>query len=73
MPLGFRLTELERNVLNALGKSEALTASQVGRLAQVEDAIGWMERFLSKLAEYGLDLIMPGQDRDGEPTYILRR
>jgi hypothetical protein len=73
MPLGFRLSDTERDVLNALGKSDALTASQVARIAKVASGIEWMEELMNKLADHGLDLIAPGEDASGEPTYVLRR
>ena len=73
MPIGFSLTDEERRILNALGKSEALTASEVAEIAQVTNAIQYMETLMAKLAEHGLDLIAPGDDRRGEPTYLLRR
>ncbi len=73
MPLGFTLTDQERLVLNALGKADALTASEVGEIIGVGNGIGWMEELMNKLAEHGLDLIQPGRDRAGEPTYVLRR
>ena len=72
MPLGFKLDDAERRVLDALGKA-SLSATEVGALLDVEDAMSWMARFMDKLAELGLDLVTPGDDRDGEPTYILTR
>jgi hypothetical protein len=73
MPIGFSLSDEERRILNALGRAEALTASEVAEIAQVANAIQWMESLMSKLLEHGLDLIAPGEDRQGEPTYLLRR
>lgn len=72
MPLGFKLDEAERRVLDALGKA-SLSATEVGALLELEDAMSWMAAFMDKLAEFGLDLVTPGDDRDGEPTYILTR
>lgn len=73
MPVGFQLTTAERDVLNALGDAPCLTASRVAEIAGVSDGLVWMERLMSKLAEHGLDLIAPGDDAAGEPTYVLRR
>ncbi len=73
MPLGFHLTTEEREVLNALGQADALTASDIARIAGVGNGIDWMEGLMSKLAEHGLDLVEPGDARGGEPTYLLRR
>ena len=73
MPLGFCLSDVERDVLDALGKAEGLRASQIAQIAKVPNAIAWMEEFMSRLAEHGLDLIAPRQERGGEPAYVLRR
>jgi hypothetical protein len=73
MPLGLQLTQAERDVLNALGRAPALTAEEVARVAGTSEPVPWMERFLVKLAELGLDLVAPGEARTGEPTYALRR
>lgn len=78
MPVGFQLVQAERDVLNALGDHPFLTARQIADLIAVapnhhHDPIAWMERLMSKLAEHGLDLIVPGDDIGGEPTYVLRR
>ena len=73
MPIGFSLSPGEREILNALGKRASLRASEVAEIAGVDNAITYMEALMSKLAEHGLDLIAPGEDRDGEPTYLLRR
>ena len=73
MPLGFRLSPKERTVLNALGKTNALSASEVADIVGVTNGMVWMEALMCKLADHGLDLIAPGDDRAGEPTYTLRR
>ena len=73
MPIGFSLSSEEREILNALGRQDNLTASEIAEIAQVSNAIRYMEELMNKLAEHGLDLIAPGDDRDGEPTYLLRR
>lgn len=73
MPLGLNLDESERLVLNTLGKQPYLTASQIGDLLSESDPMGWMARFMDKLAELGLDLVTPGDDHDGEATYVLPR
>jgi hypothetical protein len=72
MPVGFQLSRDERDVLNALGEAP-LTARQVAQIAGVPDGVAWMERLMSKLADHGLDLVVPGDDAGGEPTYVLRR
>ncbi len=73
MPLGFNLAAPEREVLNQLGKEDRLAARDIGRIAEVADGVAWMEALMSKLADHGLDIVEPGDDIDGEPTYILRR
>lgn len=74
MPLGFTLEEPERRLLNALGKQPGMSATEIGTLLGLaEEPMVWMGRFMDKLAEFGLDLVAPGEDRDGEPTYILTR
>lgn len=76
MPLGLQLSSVERDVLNALGEAPFLTASQVAQMAGVagvDDALTWMDQLMSKLASHGIDLIAPGNDQNGEPTYVLRR
>jgi len=73
MPLGFRLTREERAVLNALGETDNLTARKVAEIAGVPDGVAWMEQLMSKLSEHGLDLVVPGDDLAGEPTYCIRR
>ncbi len=74
MPLGFTLEDAERQVLNELGKREFMTAGEIGSFLQIaDDPMSWMSRFMDKLAEFGLDLVTPADDRDGEPTYKLSR
>ncbi|HEU5060686.1 MAG TPA: hypothetical protein VFU21_29345, partial [Kofleriaceae bacterium] len=73
MPLGLQLSDAEREVLNALGRARSLAAREIAAIARVEDAPAWMEQFLGKLSSIGLDVVIPGDDRDGEPTWILRR
>lgn len=73
MPLGLQLSDGEREVLNALGRVPSLTVREIGEIAKVTDPLGWMEQFLRKLASIGLDVVIPGDDRGGEPTYVLRR
>jgi hypothetical protein len=73
MQLGFRLEPAERDVLNALGEARCLTARHISEIAGVADAMAWMEQLMSKLADHGLDLVGPGDDQAGEPTYVLRR
>jgi hypothetical protein len=74
MPLGFTLEEPERRLLNELGKQPSMSAGEIATLLGLaEEPMVWMSRFMDKLAEFGLDLVAPGDDRDGEPTYILTR
>jgi hypothetical protein len=73
MPLGLQLTQSERDVLEALGRAPTLTADDIARIVGDSDPVPWMERFLVKLTELGLDLVAPGTARTGEPTYTLRR
>lgn len=73
MPLGLQLTQAERDVLNALGRAPALTADEVGRIAGTAEPVPWMDQFLVKLGQLGLDLVAPGVAGTGEPTYALRR
>jgi len=73
MPLGFQLTEQERKVLNELGSADCLRASDIANIAGVGDGVVWMEALMSKLSSHGLDLVVPGDDAGGEPTYELRR
>jgi hypothetical protein len=73
MPLGLQLTQSERDVLDALGRAPALTAEEIARIVGASDPVPWMERFLVKLTELGLDLVAAGTARTGEPTYTLRR
>ncbi len=74
MPLGFTLEDSERRVLNELGKQNSMSAAEIGTLLGLaEEPMVWMSKFMDKLAEFGLDLVAPGDDRDGEPTYILTR
>jgi len=73
MPLGLSLTDAERDVLNALGRADLLTASEIGSVARVADPVAWMEELLGKLGELGLELVIPGPSRGSEPSYRLRR
>jgi hypothetical protein len=74
MPLGFRLDDGERAVLDALGRTSQLGASQIAALVGVADGVEWMERLLKKLGEHGLDLVVARPfAAPGEPLYALRR
>jgi hypothetical protein len=73
VPADFTITPHERDVINALGEREQLTARQIGQMIGVADPVTWMERLVLKLASYGLDLVAPGAPAGGEPTYVLRR
>jgi hypothetical protein len=73
MPLGFQIADSERAILNALGRTEQLTSSEVSKIIGEADGIGFMERLMSKLGEHRLDLVVPGEPVGDEPTYRLRR
>ena len=73
VPADFAITPHERDVINALGERDQLTARQIGAMIGVADPVTWMERLVEKLASYGLDLVAPGAPAGGEPTYVLRR
>jgi hypothetical protein len=70
-PLGFRLSDAERAVLNALG-TRPLRASEVAQIAGVPDGAVWMAALMARLADHGIDLIAPGDEIAGEPSYMLR-
>jgi hypothetical protein len=72
MPLGFRLSAAEREVLNALGKRGELGAVEIAALAGTGDGARWMRALIAKLAEHGLDLVVAGEGK-GEPRFSLRR
>jgi hypothetical protein len=74
VPADFTLEAGERRVLEALGTSEDLTARSIGHMIDIADAVSFMEELTRKLEQFGLgDLVEPGEPRDGEPTYRLRR
>jgi hypothetical protein len=72
MPLGFRLTAAEREVLNALGLRGELSAAEVAGLAGTGDGQVWMEALMAKLADHGLDLVVAGEGPGGA-VFLLRR
>lgn len=72
VPQDFQIDTRERRVLNALGENE-LTAKAIGNLLDVNDAVAFMEELTRKLEAYAVDLLEPGEARDGEPSYRLRR
>jgi hypothetical protein len=73
VPADFTIDAGERRVLNALGEQE-LTARAIGHMLDIADAVSFMEELTRKLELYGLgDLIEPGEPKDGEPTYRMRR
>ena len=73
VPADFQITKLERDVLNAIGEHDVMTARAIGQLLGVTDPVGWMEQLVTKLERFGLDIVEPGPPRGGEPTYVLRR
>jgi hypothetical protein len=73
MPIGFRLGEMERKVLNAMGSRTPLTAAQVSEISEDPDGLAFIQRLITKLATHGLDLIGRGPPAaDGSDTFILR-
>jgi len=73
VPADFQISKAERDVLNAIGEQDVVTARAIGAMLGVADPVGWMEQLVTKLERYGLDIIEPGAPRGGEPTYVLRR
>lgn len=73
VPADFQVSPLERDVLNALGESDQLSARTIGGLIAMTDAVTWMERLIVKLERFGLDIVGPGEPEGSEPTYVLRR
>jgi hypothetical protein len=73
VPADFVIDDGERRVLNALGEQQ-LTARAIGNMLDIADAVSFMEELTRKLEGYGLgDLVEPGEPKDGEPTYRMRR
>jgi hypothetical protein len=72
VPADFQVSKIEREVLNVIGTKGVITARAIGHLVHVADPVGWMEHFMRRLESFGLDLIEPGDDHGGEPTYKLR-
>lgn len=72
VPSDFQISSVEREVLNALGERDRLTARVIGELVGVIDAVAWMEQLVSKLERFGLDIVAPGEPWGSEPTYVLR-
>jgi len=72
VPADFQISQIERDVLNALGERERLSARTIGELVGVVDAVAWMEQLISKLERYGLDIVGPGEPSGSDPTYVLR-
>jgi hypothetical protein len=73
VPPDFQVSPHEREILNALGEVDVLTARAIGQLLGVVDPVAWMEQLVRKLLDYGLDLVAPGPAYGGEPTYRLQR
>lgn len=73
MPPGFHLTASERSVLDALDTAQRMTAREIARIAGTSDGASWMAALMAKLMDYGLDIVAPGEQMYGEPTYVLRR
>ncbi len=72
VPADFQISQIERDVLNALGERERLSARTIGELVGVADAVAWMEQLVDKLERFGLDIVGPGDPNGSEPTYVLR-
>lgn len=73
MPLGFRLDNTERTVIDRLAELGALDAHQVAEIAGVPDGESWMHGLMARLSEHGLDIVSPGGAVGGVPTFVLRR
>jgi hypothetical protein len=72
VPADFHISNVERAVLNALAERDHLSARAIGELVGVIDAVAWMEQLVSKLEQFGLDLVAPGEPSGSDPTYVLR-
>ena len=72
MPIGLRLSETERNVLNSLSQVKRLQASRIGELVGTTEPIAWMDALCAKLSAAGLDLVTRSDESGGEPAYVLR-
>jgi hypothetical protein len=72
MPVGFRLSDVERSVLNALGESQWVSAAVIGTLADVADGAEWMDAFVGRLRAHGLDIV-DCQNAPLDPAYGLKR
>lgn len=72
VPADFQITQIEREVLNALGERDRLSARAISELVGVVDAVAWMEQLVSKLERFGLDIVGPGEPSGSDPTYVLR-
>jgi hypothetical protein len=72
VPSDFQISQLERDVLNALAERGRLSARAISELVGVVDAVAWMEQLISKLERFGLDLVGPGEPSGSDPTYVLR-
>ncbi len=72
VPADFQVSRIEREVLNAIGMQGGMTARAIGNLVHIADPVSWMEHFVRKLEDYGLELLEPGEAYGGEPTYRLR-
>jgi hypothetical protein len=73
VPAEFTVTPDERDVLNALGENDTLTARAIAELIGTDDPVAWMEALIVKLAAHGLDIVAPAAAYGGEPTYRLQR
>lgn len=73
VPADFQISSLEREVLNALGERDQLSARAISELVGVVDAVSWMEQLVEKLERFGLDIVGPGEPSGSDPTYVLRR
>ncbi|MCX5745197.1 MAG: hypothetical protein NT062_22155 [Proteobacteria bacterium] len=74
VPAEFHIDGRERRVLNLLGEATgSVSARAIGQIIDSTDAMAFMDELVEKLEKYGLDLVEPGDFRDGEPTYRLRR
>jgi hypothetical protein len=73
VPADFQINKLERDVLNAIGEQDVVSARAIGQMLGVADPVGWMEQLVTKLERFGLDIVEPGPPAGGDPTYVMRR
>ncbi len=73
LPLGLTLDPSEKQVLKALDGNGGLSLAEVAQLTGASDGREWMREFVAKLVGCGLDVIVCGEEEDGNPSFRLRR